>query len=521
MGNYRPKYKNITKDDEAALALISAEPDRLTAAETKALLNAVEQLQRATHVTECRQNFIAFARHVWPQFKCGPHHTIMAEAFERLDSGKSKRLILNVPPRFGKSYLTSWLLPAWLLGKHPELKIMAASHTAEFAQSWGRKVRDLIKSEKYKEIFPDTVLKHDSSAAGRWQSENGGEYFAVGVGGSATGRGADLLLLDDVHSEEAGIQPTPEYFKGVYEWYTSGPRQRLHPGGKICVIQTRWAPNDLTGMILENARQRNATKEWEVIELPAILENGQSLWPDFWPLKDLESLKAELPVQKWESQYMQRPSSEGAAIIKREWWNVWEQERFPECEYTIMSLDTAYSSKESADFSCFTVWGVFPIEDKATGRTINNIMLLDVVNERVDFPLLKKIAVDMYKTWKPDSFIIEAKASGKPLADELGTLGIPLQTYTPTRLSGDKIARLTSISDVFASKLVWYPKMRWAEELVEQLASFPASAHDDMVDATSMAIKRFRDGSLIKLPSDYNDDDEERMISLRRREPFY
>lgn len=519
MGKLYSKSKKFTLEDQEALDYIQQNPDILSPAEVTALQGALEKLQKASHLEECRNNFITYAKHVWPQFMCGPHHKIMADAFERMANGKSNRIILNVPPRFGKSYLTSWLLPAWLLGKYPSMKIMAASHTAEFAQSWGRKVRDLVKSDRYKEVFPNVNLKADSTAAGRWQTEEHGEYFAVGVGGSATGRGADLLLLDDVHSEEAGIAPTPDYFKKVYEWYTSGPRQRLHPGGKICVIQTRWAVNDLTGMILDNAKARDALKEWEVIELPALLENGQSLWPEFWPVKDLESLKAELPIQKWESQYMQRPSSEGAAIVKREWWNVWTEKQYPFCEYVIMSLDTAYSSKEMADFSCFTVWGVFKA-DNEHGKAINNIILLDVVNERVDFPDLKSMAIELYKEWKPDSFIIEAKAAGKPLADELQTLGIPLQTYTPTRISGDKVTRLSAVSDIFASRLVWYPKYRWAEELVEQLALFPNAPHDDMVDATTMAMKRFRDGNLVQLPKDYFDD-EERKINLKRREPYY
>jgi len=470
----------------------------------KGLQEALAAYEEAQKIASAKVHFLSFAPLVWPGFREGPHHAIMAEAFDRVASGTLKRLIINVPPRFGKSQLASWLLPAWLLGRNPASKIITATHTAEFSHRFGRMVRNLIQNADYQKIFPAVSLRPDSKAAGRWDVTGGGEYFAVGVGGGVTGRGADLLIIDDAHSEEAGMVGSPDYFNNVFEWYTSGPRQRLQPGGSIVIVMTRWHKLDLTGQILRAAKAREGSDQWEVIQLPAILPNGESLWPWFWPVKELERLKAELPVTKWEAQYQQNPVSEAGALVKREWWNLWEDSKNPpKCTYVIQSWDTSYSKHDKADFSCCTTWGVFYQPDEK-GLDRANIILLDCLNERIEFPELKKRALQLFQLYKPDSVIIESKAAGAPLAQELRAMGIPLQTYSPQR-GNDKITRVNSISDIFASGLVWAPKTRWAEEAIEQFASFPSGEHDDIVDAGTYALMRFRQGGFIRLPSDEED----------------
>lgn len=420
-----------------------------------------------------------------------------------------------------KSEFASYLLPSWFLGLHPGKKVIQTSHTAELAVGFGRKVRNLVDSEKYKEIFPDVELQADSKAAGRWNTNAMGEYFAIGVGGAVTGKGADLLIIDDAHSEqEATIAETnPEVYDKTYEWYTSGPRQRLQPGGAIVTVQTRWSKKDLVGQILTASAQRDG-EEWEVIEFPAILETAEgerALWPEFWELKELEVLRNELPRAKWMAQYMQQPTSDVSAIVKREWWRIWEQDDPPFCEYIIQSWDTAFLKSERADYSACTTWGVFKINDDK-GLPQTHIILLNSFKERLEFPELKRAAMDEYKDWKPDSLIVEAKAAGSPLIYELRAMGIPVQEFVPSK-GNDKIARLNAVADIFASGRVWAPARPWAEEVMEEIASFPSGEHDDLVDSSSQALLRFRRGGFLRLETD-EPEPPPTLRSLRRREYY-
>ena len=480
----------------------------------------VGQLIAEARKTVARQkasdDFMVYVNYVWPSFIHGRHHEKMARAFERVARGEVKRLIINMPPRHTKSEFASYLLPSWFLGMYPGKKIIQTSHTAELAVGFGRKVRNLVDSDAYKDIFPDVALQSDSKAAGRWATNYGGDYFAIGVGGAVTGKGADLLIIDDPHSEqEAALSETnPEIYDKTYEWYTSGPRQRLQPGGAIVIVMTRWSKKDLTGQVLKAAAQRSG-EEWEVIDFPAIMPSGKPLWPQFWSLKELSALKEELPNGKWMAQYMQQPTSDVSAIIKREWWQVWPDDEPPFCEFLIQSWDTAFLKTERSDYSACTTWGVFYKPD-ATGINRANIILLNAFKARMEFPELKQRAMQEYKEWNPDTLVVEAKAAGSPLIFELRAMGIPVQEFTPTK-GNDKIARLNSVADIFASGMVWVPNTNWAEELVEEVASFPSGEHDDMVDSMSQALIRYRRGGFIRLESD--EEDEPRQF--RRKEPYY
>jgi predicted phage terminase large subunit-like protein len=810
------------KDIPAILPLLSL-------AEQEKLLAELEKLQDLKLRKRAQTRFLAFVREVWPTFISGRHHAKMAAAFEKVADGTIKRLIINMPPRHTKSEFASYLLPAWFLGKFPHKKIIQTAHTAELAVGFGRKVRNLVDQEVYAKIFPGVGLQADSKAAGRWNTNKQGDYFAIGVGGAVTGKGADLLIIDDPHSEqEAALAETnPDVYDKVYEWYTSGPRQRLQPGGAIVIVMcmtgetpvlmadgvekpladirpgdvvatfeqgrlttakvnnwrssgvdsvyriqtksgrilranerhpflvmnegvlewtrlnqlqvgdelvslkdaigrhgqrqnsecagpvrpesltiakiqthrasqleamagglenyanaaiqstvkdfalpvtgsntrlqnqhqsetgkdasntatesllrsmsewwksaktsvmsaaksllpkipahigagsyasimitpqgasggfsamtatwrsdtarrqaflnalqrtsdfitdqivsisydgeeevfdveidrtenfiangvvshnTRWSQRDLTGQVLKSAAMRG-DESWEVIEFPALFEDEpdedgavpdpRPLWPEFWSLDELLSIKEELPVHKWNAQYQQAPTSREGAIIKRDWWRIWEGERHPPCEFIIQSWDTAFEKSNRADYSACTTWGVFVNEEDNDGKGAHNIILLDAFRDRMEFPELKRVALKHYSMWNTDtspvSLIVEKKASGAPLIYELRAMGIPVQEFTPSK-GQDKISRLNAVSDLFASGRIWVPETRWAEELVEEVAAFPAGEHDDYVDAMTLALMRYRQGGYVR---SVMDEPEPTRYFKRRTKGFY
>jgi predicted phage terminase large subunit-like protein len=456
------------------------------------------------------KTFLEFIKHVYPDYKVGAHHAKLAKLFEEIAEGKRKRVIVNIAPRHGKSELISYLAPAWFLGKHPAKKVIMASHTADLAVNFGRRVRNLVGSDSYKDIFPDVSLQADSKSASRWGTNFNGEYFAIGVGGALAGRGADLFIIDDPHSEQDAKLGKPDVFLPAWEWFQSGPLQRLMPGGAIIVVMTRWSKLDLTGQIVDQMIKNDEVDEWEVVEFPAIFEeDGEEvpLWPEFWPIEELKSRRAALDIRYWNAQYLQNPVSEEGALIKREWWNMWEGENPPSCEFIIMTLDAAQEKNNRADYNALTTWGVFMNEE-----TNNyNIILLDAIKQRLEFPELKELCLDEYKSWEPDAFVVEKKSNGAALYQEFRRMGIPVGEFTPGK-GQDKISRVNAVSDLFNSGIVWAPDRRWAHEVIEECNDFPSGANDDLVDATTLALMRFRQGGFIRLPSDEEDD----IRSLRR-----
>ena len=449
---------------------------------------------------KAKEDFLSFVKCVWPEFIEGSHHRLIAEKFNKLSRGEIKRLIVNMPPRHTKSEFASYLLPSWMVGRNPKLKIIQATHTGELAIKFGRKAKHLIDSEEYSKIF-QTRLQEDSKAAGRWETAQGGEYFAAGVGGAITGRGADLLIIDDPHSEQDAMSETA--LESAYDWYTSGPRQRLQPGASIVLVMTRWSTKDLTAKLLK-AQKEVKGDQWDVVEFPAILDHGpkpEPVWPQYWKLDELEKVKATLPVGKWNAQWMQRPTSEEGAIIKREWWKVWKHDWIPNLHYVIQSYDTAFLKKETADFSAITTWGLFyPSQDSPL-----NLILLDAIKDRFEFPELRRKALEQYKYWNPEMVIVEAKASGLPLTYELRKMDIPVINFTPSK-GNDKHVRVNSCAPVFESGMVWAPQQKFAEEVIEECAAFPHGDQDDLVDSMTQAVMRFRQGGLIKHPEDYEEE---------------
>jgi len=470
--------------------------------ERKKLLADLDLLHQKRLTAKAQLHFLTFVKMMWPSFVAGKHHAKMADAFERVARGELKRLIINMPPRHTKSEFASYLFPAWFLGQYPHKKVIQTAHTAELAVGFGRKVRNLIDGEDFQKVFPGITLSSDSKAAGRWNTNKAGDYFAIGIGGAVTGKGADVLVIDDPHSEqEAQLgEFNPEVYDKVYEWYTSGPRQRLQPGGAIIIVMTRWSKRDLTGQIIKKSAERRGSDEWEVIEFPAIMPSGNPLWPEFWSIEELEAIKAEIPISKWNAQYMQDPTSEEGALIKREWWNEWPHDRPPAVDAIIQSWDTAFLKTQRSDYSACTTWGIFQHENEE-GVVVPNLIILDAFKDKMEFPELKRAAHQKYWEYEPDQLVVEKKASGAPLIAELRMMGIPVTEFTPVR-GNDKIARANAVTDLFASGIIWHPPTRWAEEVIEECASFPAGEHDDYVDSVTQALIRFRQGGWLRTTMD-------------------
>ena len=483
----------------------------LTDAELEDLSKSLDKFSELEKRDRLQDSFLEFVRHVWPSFIAGRHHKIFAEKLERVAKGELKRLIVNMPPRHTKSEFASYLFPAWIMGKQPHRKIIQATHTAELAVGFGRKVKNLLDSEVYRDVFPEMELARDAKASGRWSTNKGGEYYAVGVGGALAGRGADLCIIDDPVSEQDALSPTA--LDNIYEWYTSGPRQRLQPGGSIIIVMTRWSIRDLTAKVLQKQAEGGAD-QWEVVEFPAIFPDTDGvLWPEFWSKDELEAVKASIPVSKWNAQYLQNPTAEEGAIIKREWWNVWESDDPPPCDYIIQSYDTAFTKSDRADYSAITTWGVFYPDE----GDMPAIILLDSEKGRWEFPELKDAALRLYQDFDPDMVLIEQKASGAPLTHELRQMGIPVTPFTPGR-GADKFTRMNACAPVFESGMVYAPDTRWADEVIEECAAFPNGEHDDLADSMSQAILRFRQGGFVSTRADYEDDD---MTTYRRRKEYY
>ena len=792
---------------EGIAALLAALPS-MPPAEQEELLADLDELARRKEVDLAINSFLAFCHRVYPGFKEGPHHRNMAKYLEAVCFGAENRVTVSMPPRFGKSETISYLFVAWYLGHHPTHHIMMVTHTADLSADFGRKVRNLIGSEAYREIFTETVVASDKSAANNWATTLGGKYLAIGVGANAAGHGADLLIADDLVSEQAVLAGNPDStFATAWNYVQAGPIQRLMPNGRIvmigcmtaetrvlladgaekelqhiqvgdaiatydagkigtsrvtnwikhrhdyvykittisgrivrankrhpflvdrdgarswvrvwelrvgdCLVEavqpldaydhikpkgcvpfvtsasciqtgvqapsavtgtggsgaalnaqrkvaanrlyvrgfatvamarhigakvrgalrklknaagtsgtgtaflrrlmtiwwphrgaaapsanglqpkrtpaqgenpsctlttamtpamsegscattatwpsgmheqkacclpppntyevttaaiveiaadgfesvfdievgrtenfiangvvshnTRWGKKDPIGRALQWAEQNPAAPQWTEIRFPAIMPSGKSLWPEQWPIDQLRSKQASMFPQFWAAQYMQEPTSEEGAIIKREWWRVWTGSKPPRCDLILQSWDTAHEEKSSADPSAVTTWGLFVNEDEENAM---QVILLDAWSDRKEFPALKKFCKEYYDEWKPDLLIIEKKAAGAPLIQEMRAMGIPVQEFTPSR-GNDKRVRMNAVADMFASGMIWAPEHLWARKVIDQVAEFPNGENDDLADTVTQAMLRIRQGGFVQLKSDLQSSEED------------
>jgi predicted phage terminase large subunit-like protein len=512
------KPENFTTLSKLELEAMAKALPHMSVKEKMELFDDLELRERRASLQAAKTNMLGFAQAVYPGFKIGPHHKKLAKIFTDVVEGKKKRVIINIAPRMGKSEFSSYLFPAYFLGKYPEKKIIMGTHTAGLSEDFGRRIRNLIDSDEYRDVFPQTMVADDQKAAGKWSTSAGGQYYAAGVGGALAGRGADLFVIDDPHSEQDVKSNSRLAFDTAWSWFQTGPLQRLMPGGGIIIVMTRWSLLDLTGRLIDYQTKNPEAIPWEIVELPAILNENEddekSLWPEQWSLEALKSTKASIDPRYWNAQYMQQPTSENSAIVSRKMWRIWEHDDPPRCEYIIQSWDTAFETKNTSDYSACTTWGIFYNEEENDSP---QLILLDAFKDRMAFPELKVVALKQYKEWEPDAFIVEKKASGGPLIQELRALGIPVQEFSPSR-GNDKMVRVNAVADLFSSGKVWAPDTRWAREVIEEVAAFPVGEHDDYVDTTTQALLRFRQGGFISLDTDEKDDLE---IFRRRKTEYY
>jgi predicted phage terminase large subunit-like protein len=509
--------QNITALTKRELAALVKALPHMSVQEKMELLDDLEVREKRASLVAANHSMLGFANAVYPGFKTGPHHKKLAKIFTDVIEGRKKRVIINIAPRMGKSEFSSYLFPAYFLGKYPNKKIIMGTHTAGLSEDFGRRIRNLIDTEEYHEVFPSTMVADDQKAAGKWSTSAGGQYYAAGVGGALAGRGADLFVIDDPHSEQDVKSNSRLAFDTAWSWFQTGPLQRLMPGGAIIIIMTRWSLLDLTGRLIDYQIKNPEAVPWEIVELPAILnedeENEKSLWPDQWPLEQLKATKASLDPQYWNAQYMQQPTSENSALVSRKMWRIWDQDEPPVCDYVIQSWDTAFETKNKSDYSACTTWGVFYNEEEGNSP---QVILLDAFKDRMAFPELKQVAYKHYMEWEPDAFVVEKKAAGAPLIQELRAIGIAVQEFTPSR-GNDKMVRLNAVADLFSSGKIWAPDTRWAREVIEEIAAFPVGEHDDYVDTTTQALLRYRQGGFISLDSDEKDD----LYHVPRRAAYY
>ena len=465
-----------------------------------ALQKAINRLSVLEKHDKVQGSLLEYAKFQMPEYQTPAHIKLLAHKLEEVERGNIKRLAIFMPPRHGKSQLTSQFFPAWYLGRNPSKFVIATTYAQDLADDFGRSVRNQIQDEDYNRIFNDCTLSKDSSSVRRFHTTGSGVYYAVGAGGAITGRGAHLLLIDDpIKGREDADSDAMR--SNLIDWYRSTAYSRLMPGGSIILIQTRWHEDDLAGWIL----RETSHEPWEVIELPAVLDEkaskilkrpkGQALWPEAYDKKRLEEIKKTAGSREWNSLYMQRPSAEEGNILKRYWWKEWKEDNPPECNYILQSWDTAYTVKSTSDYSAVTTWGIFE------NNGIQNAILLSARRERWEFPELKSEAIKLYNEFRPDVVLIEAKASGWSLIQELQRAGIPITPFNPKK--ADKKTRAHSVTPLFESGRVWYPSSKyWAEDVINQCAQFPSSNYDDLVDSTTQALMRLRQGLFVEHPQD-------------------
>ena len=424
-------------------------------------------------------SLLGFAVACWPGYLLGDHHKAIAAALKRVAKGQTKRLMIAMPPRHGKSMLASEFFPAWYLGRNPGHQVIAATYAQELADDFGRKVRNLVAGDVFQEIFPGLGLSGDSTAAKRFHTPQGGAYFAVGVGGPITGRGAHLLLVDDpIKGREDAESET--YRRRLKDWYTSVARTRLMPGGAIVVIQTRWHDDDLAGWLL----REHAHEGWEVLSLPAIAEpgdplgraEGDALWPEAYPLDELEVLKRSLGSRDWAALYQQRPAPVEGGLVKTAWFGRYDAPPANPIR-VVQSWDTGLKASEVNDPSVCTTWA----------ETQTGFYLLDVHVRRMEYPDLRRVAESLALQWKPQTILVEDKASGQSLIQDLRqNTRLPI---VPVEPKGDKVVRLMAVSAAIEAGRVFLPRVAsWLADFEKELAAFPNATHDDQVDSTSQAL---------------------------------
>lgn len=449
-------------------------------------------IEQKLKLRQARQNLLSFAKHTKPNYEAGKHHELIAATLERVERGELKRVMFFLPPRHGKSELVSRRFPAWYIGRNDNKQIISSSYNSDLAAEFGRDVRNLIADSRYRAVFPKVILCQDSKAADRWVTQNGGSYLAAGVGSGITGRGADLGLIDDPFKDRAEADSKAIRDK-VWNWYTSTFYTRLMPGAAIILCMTRWHENDLAGRLL--VEMKKGKEQWEVINLPAICESpdvlgrleGDALWEAWYPKDTLRQIETTVGTYDWLSLYQQRPASEKGNIFKKTWWKYYRE--IPKFDFKLQSWDTAFKDKEENDFCVCQTWGYLGAVD---GLNFPGYYLIDRFKRKMTYPDLKKRVVIESIKHNPDEIIIEDKASGQSIVQDLqqeNTL-----TIIPIPVDRNKVARSHAVTPLIEAGLVYLPEWAtWKEDYLEEMGAFPKAEHDDDPDATTQALSRLKE----------------------------
>lgn len=414
---------------------------------------------------------LSYCAYQWPQYQIGQHHRTIAEHLEKVESGQIKRLMITMPPRHGKSMLASEYFPAWYLGRNPSHYVIAASYSQDLADDFGRKVRNQLAGNDFRSVFPGVELSQDSTSSKRFGTTDNGSYFAVGVGGPVTGRGAHLLLIDDpVKNREDADSEVKR--KAAKDWYTSTAYTRLMPGGRIVVIQTRWHEDDLSGWLLSEQEHEG----WVVINLPAI-KDDQALWPEQYPLERLLEIRKTIGNRDWSALYQQEPAPETGDYFRREWVRYYD--KAPE-SLTVYGASDYAVTDAGGDY---TVHGVMGVDQH------DNIYLLDWWRGQKDSAVWIDALLSLISRWTPVEW---AEESGQ-IAKSLGPFIDKRQReeaahcYRKQYISAhDKATRAQSIRGRMSQGRVYFPKTEWADQLVSEMLMFPQGKHDDGVDVLSL-----------------------------------
>lgn len=429
---------------------------------------AAELLKRR----KARRDLLAFTEQTLPTYQAATHHRLICEKLESVARGDIKRLMINMPPRHGKSELASRRFPAWLLGIRPECELVVASYNQEKASEFGYEVRGIVRDPEYTAVFPNVALMDDSKAAHRWNTNAGGSFRAVGIGTALTGRGADVLLIDDPikDDEEADSQLRRDR---IWSWYQTVGYTRLSPGGSIVLIQTRWHEDDLTGRLIEE--QARGGDQWEILELPAILDTGEALWPDRYPLDVLHQYKRVMTPRYWSALYQQRPAPDEGAFFKRDWFRWYDDE--PKHLRVYGASDYAVTDN-GGDYTAHVVVGIDP-ED--------NVYVLDVWRGQTTSDVWVQSFIDIVREKKP---LLWAEEQGQiiksigPFIDKRMREERVFCRREQVTSASDKPTRSRSIQARASMGRVYLPsKAPWLADFLAELTMFPAGKHDDQVDA--------------------------------------